>query len=130
MTVVGDYVEDLLVTASSAALVQEHFVSMGALSIQDPEQVQKVSGTRIEHENNDGYTLVQPVAIAELLDQQGLDKANIAHRQIGDECYEVDWEVVRLLEQRKNGNVTTVRNFPQLVRSLLWTARCPASHQL
>lgn len=33
MTVVGDYVEDLLVTASSAALVQEHFVSMGAWSI-------------------------------------------------------------------------------------------------
>lgn len=49
MTVVGIFVENLLVTAFSTALVQIFFLYMGTLSIKDPGEVRKFLGMCIEH---------------------------------------------------------------------------------
>ncbi|KAG2913918.1 hypothetical protein PC119_g7839 [Phytophthora cactorum] len=48
MTLVGVYVDDLLVTASRPSLVEEFFASMSVLSVKDLGVVKKFLGMRVE----------------------------------------------------------------------------------
>ena len=52
MTIIDVYVDELLETTSSAAMVHELFLSMGTLSIKDLGEVRKFIGMRIDLEKN------------------------------------------------------------------------------
>ena len=52
MTIIDVYVDELLETTSSAAMVHELFLSMGTLSIKDLGEVRKFIGMRIDVEKN------------------------------------------------------------------------------
>ena len=68
MIVVGVYVDDVLVTATTAALVQDFFISMGSLSIKDLKNVQKFLNMQTELNKRNGYTFDQQEIIEELVE--------------------------------------------------------------
>ena len=68
MTVIGVYVHDFLLTATTAALVQDFFISMGSLSINDLKNVQKFLNTQTDLNKRNGYTFDQQEIIEELLE--------------------------------------------------------------
>ncbi|POM58937.1 Mitochondrial Carrier (MC) Family [Phytophthora palmivora] len=82
MTIVGVYVDDFLVTASTANLVDDFFTAMSVLSIKDLGVVRKFLGMRVELDEADGYALDQQAAIEELMAQYGLADANGATKDL------------------------------------------------
>ena len=119
MIVVGVYVDDVLVTATTAALVQDFFISMGSLLIEDLGDVRKFLVMRIKLNERNGYTFSQQTTIEYLLEQHGLTDANEIHRPIGDESNGVENEQTQPLEQAKNNERQTIKDFQSLVGSLL-----------
>ncbi|CAH0515365.1 unnamed protein product [Peronospora belbahrii] len=109
MTIVGVYVGDLLISASSAALVQELCLSMGIMFIKDLGKVRKFLGMRNDLDKDEGYTLDQQAVIEELLEEHGLAKANGVHRPLSDENYDANYGDARLFEHKKDGKGPTIR---------------------
>ena len=85
LTIVGVYVDDLLVTASSQDKVEEFCNAMSVLFIKDLGQVNKFLGMRMALKDSKTYTIDQTAAIDEMLNQHGLDEANGVRAPIGDD---------------------------------------------
>ena len=81
-TVVGVYVDDLLVTGTKQSAVEEFFFAMTCLSIKDLGIVNKTLRLRIELNESTGYVLDQQVTIELLLEEFGIDSANEASTPI------------------------------------------------
>ena len=124
LVVVGVYVDDLLVTGTSVAAVENFFVSLASLSIKDLGYVNKFLGMRVELGSDGAYRIDQEEAIKELLRAHGMSDANPTKTPIGDDCYEVVADDVALLETTNTGGGATINAFQSLVGSLLWVARC------
>ena len=62
-TVVGVYVDDLLVTCTRQSAVDEFFKDMASLSIKDLGIMNKFLGLRIELDGSSGYVLDQEPTI-------------------------------------------------------------------
>uniref|UniRef100_A0AAV1T532 Integrase catalytic domain-containing protein n=1 Tax=Peronospora matthiolae TaxID=2874970 RepID=A0AAV1T532_9STRA len=124
LTIVGVYVDDLLVTATSQDKVEEFFKAMSVLSIKDLGQVNKFLGMRMALKDSKTYTVDQTTAIDEMLNQHGLNAANGVRAPIGDDSNDDVSEGVYLSANRGKKGEPTVRNFQSLVGSLLWIARC------
>ena len=75
-TVVGVYVDDLLVTGTEQSAVDEFFAEMSSLSIKDLGVVNKFLGLRIQLNETNGYVLDQEVTIDLLLKEFGMKSAN------------------------------------------------------
>ncbi|GMF30943.1 unnamed protein product [Phytophthora lilii] len=124
MTIVGVFVDDLLVTASTPGLVEDFFVAMNILSIKDLGKVSKLLGMRVHLDETDGYSLDQQAAIEELLEQFGLVGANGVKTPIGEEFNDAELQDLQLLPSVGTHGEPTIRGFQSLVGSLLWVARC------
>jgi len=124
MTVVGAYVDDLMVTASKPDLVEDFFVVMKILSIKDLGKVSKFLGMRVHLDEADGYSLDQQAAIEVLLEQFGLVDANGVKTPIGEEDNDAEPQELQLLPSTGANGEPTIRNFQSLVGSLLWIVRC------
>ncbi|CAI5705437.1 unnamed protein product [Peronospora effusa] len=85
-TVVGVYVDDLLVTGTDPSAVENFFKDMAGLSIKDLGAVNKFLVLRIKLDESKWYILDQQVTIESLLKEFGLDSANGVRTPIGDEC--------------------------------------------
>ena len=72
LVVVGVYVDDLLVTGTSVAAVENFFVSLASLSIKDLGYVNKFLGMRVELGSDGAYRIDQEEAIKELLRAHGI----------------------------------------------------------
>ncbi|CAI5703653.1 unnamed protein product [Peronospora effusa] len=123
-TVVGVYVDDLLVTGTEQGAVDEFFMEMSSLSIKDLGVVNKFLGLRINLNDETGYVLDQEVMIDLLLKEFGLDSANGVRTPIGDECNAEDEDTVEYLSAKGTKGEPSVKSFQSLVGSLLWIARC------
>uniref|UniRef100_A0AAV1U701 Reverse transcriptase Ty1/copia-type domain-containing protein n=1 Tax=Peronospora matthiolae TaxID=2874970 RepID=A0AAV1U701_9STRA len=75
-TVVGVYVDDLLVTGTEQGAVDDFLKDMASLSIKDLEVVNKFLGLRIELDNSNGYVLDQEPTIDLLLRNFGIESCN------------------------------------------------------
>uniref|UniRef100_A0AAV1U0G2 Reverse transcriptase Ty1/copia-type domain-containing protein n=1 Tax=Peronospora matthiolae TaxID=2874970 RepID=A0AAV1U0G2_9STRA len=130
-TVVGVYVDDLLVTGTKQDAVDDFSAGLETLSIKDLGVVKKVLGLRISLDDTHGYVLYQEVVIDALVSDFKLESANyIARCTRPDICFAVqkatrqthtptvkDWKtakrIVRYLEGSKtlklhlNGNGPT-----------------------
>lgn len=124
MTIVGVYVDDLLVTASKPDLVEDFFVTMNILSIKDLGKVNKFLGMRVHLDEADGYSLDQQAAIEELLEQFGLADANGVKTPINEEANDAEPQELQMLPSVSAKGEPTIRSFQSLVGSLLWIARC------
>ncbi|GMF17717.1 unnamed protein product [Phytophthora fragariaefolia] len=140
MTIVGVYVNDRLVTASTPDLGEDFvvamnilstpdlgegfFVAMIILSIKDLGKVNKFLGMRVHRDEADGYSLYQQAAIEELLEQFGLADANGVKTPIGEESNDAEPHELQLLPSIATNSKPMIRGFRALVGSLLCIARC------
>ncbi|CAI5723653.1 unnamed protein product [Peronospora farinosa] len=122
-TVVGVYVDDILVTGTKLSAVDNFFKDMACLSIKDLGVVNKFLGLRIKLDESKGYILDQQVTIELLLKEFGLDSANGVRTPIGDECNLEEEDAQELLSTRSAKNDPSVKSFQSMVGSLLWIAR-------
>ncbi|POM57760.1 Mitochondrial Carrier (MC) Family, partial [Phytophthora palmivora] len=76
ITVVGTYVDDLLVTTTSAPHVDSFFGDMAVLEIKDLGPAYMFLGMRISYDDERGYSVDQEHAITEMLVTLGLENAN------------------------------------------------------
>uniref|UniRef100_A0AAV1VL46 Reverse transcriptase Ty1/copia-type domain-containing protein n=1 Tax=Peronospora matthiolae TaxID=2874970 RepID=A0AAV1VL46_9STRA len=123
-TIVGAYVDDLLVTGTKQCAVDEFFAGMETLSIKDLGVVQKFLGLRISLDDTQGYILDQEVMIDVLLRDFKLGSANGVRTPIGDECNDDNKDNVDYLPARGASGEPSLSAFQSLVGSLLWIARC------
>ena len=123
-TVVGVYVDDLLVTGTEQSAVDEFFAEMSSLSIKDLGIVSKFLGLRIQLDDSTGYVLDQEVMIDQMIKEFGMKSANGVRTPIGDECNLEDEGDLDYLPARSNKDEPSVKSFQSLVESLLWIARC------
>ena len=122
-TVVGVYVDDLLVTGTEQSAVDEFFKDMISLSIKDLGIVNKFLGLRIELDDSNGYVLDQEPTFDSLLRDFGMESSNGVRTPIGDECNQGDEEDTKYLPARRAKGDSSVKSFQSLVGSLLWIAR-------
>ncbi|KAJ0391837.1 hypothetical protein P43SY_010649 [Pythium insidiosum] len=80
LTLVGTYVDDLLVTGTSVERVDQFFVDMAVLELKDLGEVEKYLGMRIQWSKEKGYLIDQERTIEELLERHGLKDANPVRR--------------------------------------------------
>uniref|UniRef100_A0AAV1T6R3 Reverse transcriptase Ty1/copia-type domain-containing protein n=1 Tax=Peronospora matthiolae TaxID=2874970 RepID=A0AAV1T6R3_9STRA len=123
-TIVGVYVDDLLVTGTKQCAVDEFFAGMETLSIKDLGVVQKFLGLRISLDDTQGYILDQEVMIDVLLRDFKLESANGVRTPIRDECNDDNKDDVDCLPARGASSEPSLSAFRSLVGSLLWIARC------
>ncbi|GMF48730.1 unnamed protein product [Phytophthora fragariaefolia] len=128
MAIVGVYVDDLLVTASTPDLVEDFFVAMNILPIKDLGKVNKFLGMRVHLDEADGDSLAQQAAIEELLEPLRLTDANGVKTPIGEESNDAKPLELQLLPSVATNSEPTIRVFQSLVGSLLWIARCTRLH--
>ncbi|KAE9302338.1 hypothetical protein PR003_g22284 [Phytophthora rubi] len=124
VTLVGVYVDDLLVTGTSNARVDAFFEDMAVLELKDLGVVSKFLGIGFEYDKDKGWLLEQRQVILGMLDKFGLSEASAVRVPIGGEHEnDVDGE---LLPNDGAGSPQrpTVKTFQSLVGSLLWIARC------
>ncbi|KAE9207773.1 hypothetical protein PF004_g16945 [Phytophthora fragariae] len=124
VTLVGAYVDDLLVTGTSNARVDAFFEDMAVLELKDLGVVSKFLGIGFEYDKDKGWLLEQRQVILWMLDKFGLSEASAVRVPIGGEHEnDVDGE---LLPNDGAGSPQrpTVQTFQSLVGSLLWIARC------
>ena len=69
MTIVGVYVDDLLVTATLQSPVEDFHKAMHSLSIKDLGQMRKFLGMRVDLSEDGEYNLDQQATMKELLDE-------------------------------------------------------------
>ena len=124
VTVVGVYVDDLLVTGTSNAVVGQFFKDMASLEIKDLGIVNKFLGLRVKLNENEGYVLDQEVTIDSLLKEHGLATANGVRSPIGNECNDDDESNSEPLKLTAKDRDASIKAFQSLVGSLLWIARC------
>ncbi|POM71675.1 Hypothetical protein PHPALM_11725 [Phytophthora palmivora] len=124
ITVVGTYVDDLLVTATSAPRVDSFFGDMAILEIKDLGPASMFLGMRISYDDERGYTVDQEHAITEMLVTHGLENANSIRLPIaaGDPPCDDDGKLLPV-KSAPDGKEPTVKDFQSLVGSLLWIAR-------
>ena len=121
VTVVGVYVDDLLVTVTSKNVVENFFDSMVSLEIKDLGVVNKFLDLRVMLDSEAGNVLDQEVTIDLLLQGQGLESANSVSKP--------NW---RRMQRRRNARLRIAgcvirrrsRKHQVLSVSLLWIARC------
>uniref|UniRef100_A0AAV1VBX8 Integrase catalytic domain-containing protein n=1 Tax=Peronospora matthiolae TaxID=2874970 RepID=A0AAV1VBX8_9STRA len=123
LVVVGAYVDDLLVTGTSTAVVDRFFVSLSTLAIKDLGEVSKFLGMRVTRDGS-SYTLDQEESIKDLLREHGLEAANPTRAPISADCYDADEGGMKMLKVLSSSGEPTVKSFQSLVGSLLWIARC------
>uniref|UniRef100_A0AAV1T842 Polyprotein n=1 Tax=Peronospora matthiolae TaxID=2874970 RepID=A0AAV1T842_9STRA len=123
LVVVGAYVDDLLVTGTSTAVVDRFFVSLSTLAIKDLGEVSKFLGMRVTRDGS-SYTLDQEESIKDLLREHGLEAANPTRAPISADCYDADEGDMKMLKVLSSSGEPTVKSFQSLVGSLLWIARC------
>lgn len=75
-TLVGTYVDDLLVTGTSNQCVDAFFSQMKCLESKDLGLAEKFLGMRCHFDETHGYQFDQEATIRELLQKHGLDKTN------------------------------------------------------
>ncbi|KAE8884915.1 hypothetical protein PF010_g28249 [Phytophthora fragariae] len=124
MTLVGVYVDDILVTATSVEKVDKFFQDMQVVELKDLGVVSKFLGVAFSYDEEDGWDLDQEQVIQDMLVKFGLDKAAPVSTPIGGEQ---DGEAPgELLPSGGAGTPgrPTVRTFQSLVGSLLWISRC------
>ncbi|CAI5734969.1 unnamed protein product [Hyaloperonospora brassicae] len=123
LVVVGAYVDDLLVTGTSTAVVDRFFVSLSTLAINDLGEVSKFLGMLVTRDGS-SYALDQEESIKDLLREHGLEAANPTRAPISADCYDADEDDMKMLKALSSSSEPTVKSFQSLVGSLLWIARC------
>ncbi|KAG2814619.1 hypothetical protein PC112_g14246 [Phytophthora cactorum] len=129
MTVVGTYVDDLLVTGTDKGSVSPFFVEMGGLELKGLSVTSHFLGMSVQYDGQSGYKFGQEAAIVEMLTKFGLAKANSVRAPIGGED-PAETDVADLLPhatKEMTPTELTVASFQSLVGSLLWIARCTRS---
>jgi hypothetical protein len=125
ITVVGVYVDDVLVTGTSTARVDDFFAAMCVLELKDLGAVSKFLGMRVAFDPTQGYVIDQEQAIDELLLKNGLDDANPVRIPVCDDETPSGGVSFLLPEtESANGEMPSIRQFQSLIGSLLWIARC------
>ncbi|KAE9351299.1 hypothetical protein PF008_g5993 [Phytophthora fragariae] len=124
ITVVGTYVDDLLVTATSNARVNAFFADMAVLELKDLGRVEMFLGMRIQYDDKRGYMVDQEHAIIEMLATHGLANANSVRLPIGtgESTSDLSDELLPVTAG-VDPKIPTVKDFQSLVGSLLWIAR-------
>nr|CCA16570.1 PREDICTED: copia proteinlike putative [Albugo laibachii Nc14] len=122
-TIVGVYVDGLLVTAAKMILVREFFDEMRSLSIKDLGQASKFLGIRVALKDG-GYLLDQEAAIEKLMDQHGMMNAKGVRSPIGEENNDTEDDPLFLTVQTSTKNEPTIRDFQSPVGILLCLTRC------
>ncbi|KAE9238201.1 hypothetical protein PF005_g327 [Phytophthora fragariae] len=124
VTLVGVYVDDLLVTGTSSARVDAFFEDMAVLELKDLGVVSKFLGIGFEYDKDKGWLLEQRQVILGMLDKFGLSEASAVRVPIGGEHEnDVDGELLPN-DGAGSSQRPTVQTFQSLVGSLLWIARC------
>ncbi|CAI5729482.1 unnamed protein product [Peronospora destructor] len=118
-TVIGTYVDDLLVTATSTGRVDAFFDDMQALELKDLGEAAKFLGMQVEPDGA-GYALNQESTIAEMLTRFRLENANAARSPIGDEEPSLEGAVALPVISSGKAGLPSIRDFQSLVGSLLW----------
>lgn len=103
ITLVGAYVDDLLVTASKPARVDAFFAAMSSLDLKDLGEAQHFLGMRVAQDKHGGYFLDQEATIKELLTKHGLEKANAVRAPCAEEDTATASEDNELLPTRGPG---------------------------
>ena len=85
ITIVGVYVDDLLVTGTSPAVLEQFFLNMASLEIKSLGVVNKFLGLRVLLDTKHGYVLDQEPMIDVLLKDHGLKLANAVRAPIDDD---------------------------------------------
>ena len=120
-TVVGVYVDDLLVTGTEQSAVNEFFKDVVSHSSQDFGIVNKFLGLRIELNALSVYVLDQEPAIDLILRAFSMEWCS---HTFGDECNMDTEDDTEYLPARAAKGDPSMNLFQSLVGSLLWTARC------
>ncbi|KAG2802763.1 hypothetical protein PC118_g17799 [Phytophthora cactorum] len=125
MTLVGVYVDDLLVTGTSESEVDKFFEDMQIVELKDLGVVAKFLGIAFNYDDTTGWMLDQEQVIEGMLEKFKLDKAApvcvpISGEQDGEDARE-------LLPSDGAGTPErpTIQTFRSLVGSLLWIACIP-----
>ncbi|DAZ97845.1 TPA: hypothetical protein N0F65_002515, partial [Lagenidium giganteum] len=113
VTVVGVYVDDTLVTGTSPARVSEFYEDMASIELKNQGPVSKFLGIRVR-DTSDGYDLDQQAAIEELLGIFDMSLANLVKVPSDED----------LLPVASDATCPSRQDFPSLMGSLLWLARC------
>lgn len=123
-TLVGVYVDDLLVTGTSEEKVNKFFKDMKIVELKDLGVVSNFLGISGQYDDVNGWSLDQEQMIKGMLEKFQLDKAAPARVPIGGEHDGED--AGDLLPNSGTGTPgrPTVQTFQSLVGSLLWIARC------
>ncbi|GMF15396.1 unnamed protein product [Phytophthora fragariaefolia] len=123
-TLVGTYVDDLLVTGPSTERVDKFFKEMQVLSLKDLGSSTMFLGVRVDYDNKTGYTFDQEHAIKELLEKNGLAQAHTVLCPIGQEDPVIDDQLLPESPVQTDPSAPTKKHFQSLVGNLLWIARC------
>ncbi|CEG37330.1 Reverse transcriptase, RNA-dependent DNA polymerase [Plasmopara halstedii] len=115
MTVVGIYVDDLLVTATRAAAVEQFFVS---LSIKNLGPASKFLGMRVTALDTHAYVLDQEETIGEMLREHGMGSGNPTRTPIDADCYEEVTPDSSLLQENPESGSPSIRSFQPLVGNI------------
>nr|CCA20945.1 PREDICTED: similar to pol polyprotein putative [Albugo laibachii Nc14] len=124
MTIVGVYVDDLLITGTTVERIDQFFTDMKVLELKDLGIVEKFLGMRIVWTKEGGYCIDQEQAIEEVLEKHGLAEANPVRVAISEvQVIEGDNELLKQKAVRLH-RVPTIKDFQCLVGSFLWLSRC------
>ena len=118
VTVVGVYVDDLLVT-EHRMISSGNFSRTWSLEIKDLGMVNKFLGLRVKLDENEGYVLDQEVTIDSLLKEHGLATANGVRSPIEEECNDVDEKNLESLKLTAKAGDASVKAFQSLFGRLL-----------
>nr|CCA17046.1 hypothetical protein HCAG_04640 [Albugo laibachii Nc14] len=114
LTIVGVYVDDLLVTGKSRDAVDKFFKEMSALEIKDLGVVNKFLGIRILLNDEVGYVLDQEVSIDLLLKEYGLETANGLRAPIVQEFNDCNSQEPEYLPVTASNGNASVKDFQSL----------------
>nr|CCA23041.1 pol polyprotein putative [Albugo laibachii Nc14] len=124
LTILGAYVDDLLVTGTFRDAVDKFFKEMSALEIKDLVVVNKFLGLRISLNEEVGYVLDQDLSIDLLLKEYGLETTNGVRTSAVDEFDDCNSQEPEYLPLTSTNGNATVEDFQSLLGRLLWIARC------
>jgi hypothetical protein len=122
LTVIGVYVDDLLVTATSEERKKELFERLRQLQVKNLGAVTKFLGMRVAHDTK-GYKIDQEPTIDQLVTEYGLGDAYSVRTPIDASSDDGENEELLPPKSRTEG-APTVKTFQSLAGSLLWLARC------
>ena len=123
ITVLGVYVDDILITGTSFSRIESTFDSLSSLSIKNLGPVSKFLGMRVRYSDEDGYYLNQEPSVCELITKMGLYEVHTVLTPIGQNYSDSTTpksDCLRMLVVKK----PTIKKFQSLAGSHLWVARC------